>query len=292
MSSSQTQSSIGASKSQIDYTKLKLDKSYDGSECGKKMIHPLNVAICPTTGNVYVHDSDGRTVYTFSGDTCEFIQKIELDYQPTGIAINSKGSIYVANVDSHQICIYDEKLNMKAVGSFGAAKDQFHCPCAVTCDSRDTIYVADKNNKRIQVLNSDGEFIQNFGDTVLSGPARVHIQHNHPTKHHEVILVTDIVENRISVFSLQGEHICNFGDDVENGKLTKPRGLCTDIDGNILVGDYVTKSINIYTSDYRHVYTASNFNDVFNNVAGLAITARGLIIATDGKLGKVNILSS
>ena len=45
-----------------------------------------------------------------------------------------------------------------AVGTYGTGQDQFNTPHGITRDAKDNIYVADRNNSRVQVYSADMKF--------------------------------------------------------------------------------------------------------------------------------------
>jgi hypothetical protein len=70
---------------------------------------------------------------------------------PSAIAIDSKGSIYVADTDNHRIQKFDSDGNfILSWGTEGTAAGQFEQPIGLAIDSDDYIYVVDKKNNNIQ----------------------------------------------------------------------------------------------------------------------------------------------
>ncbi|XP_027039307.1 E3 ubiquitin-protein ligase TRIM71-like [Pocillopora damicornis] len=78
----------------------------------------------------------------------------EMLQAPTGIAVNSKGFIAVADYRGHCILVFDEtgKFVLK-LGSYGDKDGQLNKPDGVTFLNDDEILVADEGNHRIQQLN-------------------------------------------------------------------------------------------------------------------------------------------
>lgn len=68
-------------------------------------------------------------------------------------------------------CDYQCRKNpFKIVGKTGIGEGEYNWPRGVAIDDSDTIYVADRNNKRIQVLSIEGSYLREFGSSVLSSP--------------------------------------------------------------------------------------------------------------------------
>jgi hypothetical protein len=82
--------------------------------------------------------------------------------QPTDVAFDAQGNIFVSDgyVNSN-IHKFDNAGNtVKLVGSFGSGPLQFKTPHGIAVDDKGIVYVADRGNGRIQVLDNDLNFIR------------------------------------------------------------------------------------------------------------------------------------
>ena len=71
--------------------------------------------------------------------------------EPSGIAIDSAGNVYVADTANHRIQKFDDQGNfLLKWGSSGSGAGQFDAPKGVAVDSADNVYVVDSGNHRIQ----------------------------------------------------------------------------------------------------------------------------------------------
>ena len=86
-----------------------------------------------------------------------------------GLAIDSKGNIYVAEWNTNQVQVYNEAVPGQFVRKWGArgTKDgYFNGPEGVAVDDRGPIvyvYVSDHENNRIQKFTSEGKFLLKWG---------------------------------------------------------------------------------------------------------------------------------
>lgn len=82
--------------------------------------------------------------------------------EPTDIAFDSKGNVYVSdgyqNSYVHKFDKYGEFVTRW--GSRGSGPGQFLTPHAIAVSADDKVYVADRGNNRIQVFDSEGKFLK------------------------------------------------------------------------------------------------------------------------------------
>lgn len=81
--------------------------------------------------------------------------------RPTDVAVNSRGEIYVADgyVNSRIAKFSPTGALLRSWGSKGSGPGQFDTPHAIVIDSKDRVYVADRENRRIEIFDPDGQFI-------------------------------------------------------------------------------------------------------------------------------------
>ena len=133
---------------------------------------------------------------------------------PTGIAVNSKGVIAVADHVDHCILVFNETGKfVRKIGSYGDKNGQLKKPDGVTFLNDDEILVADECNHRIQQLNvQTGNFVKSFGkqgsgNGEFENPGSVCT-----TSDGRFIVVADFNNSRIQVFTMDGEPVFKFGD--------------------------------------------------------------------------------
>ena len=83
---------------------------------------------------------------------------------PTGIAVNASGYLYVADTNNNRIEILDPSGNFLGQwGTAGAGNGQFSVPYGVAVDTAGNVYVADSGNWRIQEFSPSGVYIEQWG---------------------------------------------------------------------------------------------------------------------------------
>jgi sugar lactone lactonase YvrE len=81
-------------------------------------------------------------------------------YQPTDVTWGPDGSIYVSDgYGKSRIAKFSKDGNLiKSWGDRGTAQGEFNTPHSIVIDKDNTLYVADRQNGRIQVFDTEGNF--------------------------------------------------------------------------------------------------------------------------------------
>jgi len=148
-------------------------------------------------------------------------------------------------------------------GAAGGAEGALNGPDNLAVDLRGDVYVADRDNNRIQKFASSGRFLaalgRNGGDgTAGLGPG----EFNHPrgvtTDGLGDLYVADSASNRIEKFGPDGRFQARFGRSGGDGsagrargEFNDPRGLATDPAGNLYVADHGNNRVQKLDSNGR-----------------------------------------
>ena len=155
---------------------------------------------------VYLVDRDAHQVllYDTSGNPLRSLGTRDYaDLQapfnhPADVCAAPSGELYVAdgygNSSIHRFSAEGDYIS--SFGSPGSGPGQFRVPHSVRVSQDGRVYVADRENNRVQVFTADGEFLTEWTD--FKCPMGVHIDAN------QVVYVTDQVP-RISIYTLDGE---------------------------------------------------------------------------------------
>jgi len=139
-----------------------------------KMAHHIKI---DHEGNVWVADIGHHVVekYTPEGKLLLTIGtkgKLGRDQShlnmPTDMAISPKGDVFVTDGYGNNRVVHFDKDGkfVKEWGELGHRPGQFSIPHAICMDSRGRLYVADRNNVRIQVFNQNGRFLEEWRDLI------------------------------------------------------------------------------------------------------------------------------
>jgi DNA-binding beta-propeller fold protein YncE len=160
--------------------------------------------------------------------------------QPTDIAVAPGGDIFVS--DGYRNCRVhkfdpDGRL-LKSWGEPGNAKDLrnttdgpglFHTPHGIWVEG-ERVYVLDRENNRIQIFTTDGEFISMWIN--LERPTDMFVDRA------GVAYVSEL-EDHISILDLDGNLLGRFGSERSNapGKFWGPHCIWVDSQGDLYVGE-------------------------------------------------------
>ena len=157
------------------------------------------------------------------------IRRYKLD--PTGVAVDEDGNIYVADKESHRLFKFnsDGKF-VKTVGGRGGRTGQFDFPYGIALSKDNKLFVCDCDNHRIQVFDTNLKFISCFGKE-----GRGEGEFNYPFDltfdPAGDVYVTDSNSHRVQVFSQNGTFLRTFGRRGSGlGELFYPYGICVDHD--------------------------------------------------------------
>ena len=134
-------------------------------------------------------------------------------------------------------------------GKEGSSEGMFKFPWWVVVNAKDEIVVTDYYNHRVQIFNSEGNYLRSFGRHGTKGG-----QFNFPTgiiyHNNGNIFVADKGNSRIQIFKGKGEYVGSFGGRGSlDSQLISPWGLSVDSDGNIIVADSGNRLIKIFSPD-------------------------------------------
>jgi streptogramin lyase len=180
--------------------------------------------------------------------------------QPSDVITASNGDIFVA--DGHggnsnaRIVKYDRTGKfIKEWGALGTGKGQLDTPHALAMDSKGRLFVADRNNNRLQIFDQNGTYLDEWRQ--FSRPSGVYIDKN------DVIYVADSESNKsrkhgewrrgIRIGSARDGKITAFIPDdnpnVDEGPLagtSGPEGVAVDAAGNVYGAEVGQRGVKKY----------------------------------------------
>ena len=265
---------VDKGRSEIEY-KSKKQPLVSVCEKGKGMEqlnNPLGVTVDNKSGNIYVADYYNNCVKVFDS-TGKYLFKFgdnegegKMNY-PMGVAICGDRIL----ITQGNNCILNYQLNGKfisRIGIQGRRELEFNFPFGLTIDeSNGDIYICDRNNNRIQILNNDLSFKSQFGKDKLKHPLDVKLSK-------ECIYVLDEFNPCL--------HLFNYNHILQKSVISRGKGMevidpCfffIDQTDNILISDYSSNSIHIFNSEFRLIHEIP----VSNHPTGVTVDKQGRVI--------------
>jgi hypothetical protein len=149
--------------------------------------------------------------------------------RPTDVAWDSSGNIFVADgYGNSRVAKFDKNGRfIKSWGSRGTGPGQFNLPHTIAIDAQNNVYVGDRENKRIQVFYTDGNFKTQYTNAgapyaicITPGPRQfLYTSNSNPS--------TGMDNGEIYKMTLDGKILGKFG---RAGKLLKEFGTIHEID--------------------------------------------------------------
>jgi DNA-binding beta-propeller fold protein YncE len=187
---------------------------------------------------VYKMDRDGRIqlvlgVRGSAGDRHPY-GHLQLFNEPNDVAFAPNGDILV--VQGHgkgepRVLKFDRDGNfIKAWGRKGNGPGEFDIAHAIAVDAQGLIYVADRNNQRIQVFDPDGKYVRESKHPgtpcglFITPDQHIWLAHGHAGQ----VLKLDLLGNVLGVTGRQGKALGQFGE---------AHTIAVSADGEVYVAD-------------------------------------------------------
>ena len=169
----------------------------------------------------------------------------------TNVALSSAGELYVAdgygNARVHKFS--PEGKLLSSWGEPGKGPGQFRLPHAIAVDRGGKVYVADRENSRIQVFTGDGEYLTEWTHVVRPDDLFIDTDENlfvaELGLRAGIMPGTAVPEHaphaRVTVLTLDGEVQTCFGgaDGCAPGNFFAPHGIWADSRGDLYVSEVV-----------------------------------------------------
>lgn len=168
------------------------------------------------------------------------------------LEFGSDGAVYrldqqrftVARLDNAGSVIWE-------VGGLGDDGDGlFNFPVALATDSNGLVYVADRGNGEVDVLDGDGNLVRTFGDESLFIARDMALD---PVRNR--IYVADGPSHQVVVFDLVGNLLATLGQfgTEEDTDLNFPSGVALGPNGEVHVVDSGNAEVQVYSADGQFV---------------------------------------
>ena len=229
-----------------------------GKERTERLRRP-NGVVADAEGNVYVADSEIRTIFVFDlgKNTLRFLGMGTVA-GPIGLAMdNKRGILFVSDSRLDKVFGFN-KTTGDIVLSLGGP-GEFKNPSGLAYDDqRDRLYVADTQNHVIKVFDRDGKLLFNIGtrgteNGEFNFPSYIALDRNGR------LYVVDSFNFRVQIFDTNGKFVKIFGKLGDaSGAFSRPVGIGVDSDGHICVVDAAFNNFQIFDEEGKLLLWVGN----------------------------------
>lgn len=157
---------------------------------------------------------------------------------PTDVAFAPNGDFYVSDgyVNSRVVQFSSDGRYIRAWGKKGEGEGEFNLPHSIAVDREGRVYVADRENYRLQVFDADGKFLTQWRN--IGSPWGLDVRPD------QTVFIADGHNSRILKVTLEGKVLGAFG---KNGRLPGEfdvvHHLGLDSTGNIFASEIVNQRV-------------------------------------------------
>lgn len=164
------------------------------------------------------------------------------------------------------------------------SNNMFDWPDGIAINSRGQYLVTDWSRGHVTTHDADGLCIRSFS-TVGTQSADKSCPMYLTIDQMNRILITDSFDCSVKVFDSSGKMLLTFGNE---GTIKEPRGICTDMQNNIIVADWGANCLSCFSSDglFIEQILSSEGDATVQHPWGVATNHNGLLLVTEQNISK------
>lgn len=230
-------------------------------------------------GQIYFIDTETCKLYRYNFTTQILEHRFCISgcgYEPGKVEepariIIDKFTLWVADAGNHRIQAFSrENCQIKYI------IENLKAPIDIGLDRDGSLYVLDRESKRVFKYNNNGHFIKHFGQAYLKEPVGL------AAGKENRLYVIDRDSKGFLLFTNEGEYSGAFGDFTKISEDFQPSTIAIDRKGNIFVLDQKTGLIHQFDPDGSHIGVIP-IPDFKGEVCDLAVDSRGNLYASTDK---------
>jgi sugar lactone lactonase YvrE len=224
-------------------------------------------------------------------------EKLQLPFsliQPNGMAIDSKGQVYIADSKVGAVFVVNPETRESDMLKHGVHGNFTHI-VGLAMDDNDTLFISDPVLRHVLVLNAQHKAVDVITQDMVR-PTGLAID----TKN-RLLYVADTDRDQVLVFDADSfKPLRKIGSTGHNhelstpGDFSKPTGLTVDEEGNLYVCDTMNNRIEVFDADGTFLQAYGKNGDAPPNFArpkGVAIDSDGHIWVADGVQDRVSVFN-
>ena len=248
-----------------------------GGKAPGELWRPRGIAIDPATSHIYVAEgcwSPNFARVSIFSESGQFLNSYtHLDMKALcGIAIY-ENNLYVTDCEVHAVFHLKIEADFRLVsrqGRRGSGIGQFHVPRQLSISISGDVYIADTNNNRIQILDSSLQPIRKVTHPSMHKPRDVKLTTD------EMFVLSSGDSHCVHVFAHTGHKIRSLITRGNEMQVVRPFFFCLDTENNLIISDYTTDQIKIFSNEGALLLTIGEHGDqagMFDFPSGLALTS-------------------
>ncbi len=222
--------------------------------------NPHGASIGPDD-SLYLTDNGDHTVRKFTPDG-KLLLQIGVPGQPsasmsnvpfcrcTHTALSPTGDIYVSDGYGNA-CVHKfspDGTLLKTWGTPGTREGEFNLPHNICCDVDGLVYVADRENHRVQVFDGDGNYLRQINNLhrpcglCITGGSKPHVLVGELGPYMAVNHATPNLGPRVMILDNDGRLINRLGQEKPGttpGAFVAPHSVALDSQGDLYVGEVI-----------------------------------------------------
>jgi len=178
--------------------------------------------------------------------------------RPTDVAFGTRGDLYITDGYGNNRIVHCDGQGryVGEWGGIGSKRGRVSLPHAIAADSRGRLYVADRNNARVQVFDEQGRVLDEWVNLIIPwhivvGPNdRIYVCGSTPARWNKLGILrlplgVPPKDQVVMVFTPEGrvERIWAFPLGQGNGQLEWVHGMAVASDGSLFLGDIQGKHV-------------------------------------------------
>ncbi len=214
-------------------------------EWGKGILTDAHGIYIDGEDNVYCTEREAHCIHKFN-PLGELVMTIGIPGQPgandgdpfnlpTDLAIDSAGDLFITdgygNARVHKYT--SDGALITSWGEWGTGPGQFELSHCVRVDRFDRVWVCDRTNDRIQIFDTDGNFLEER--TGLAKPDTIFFDRDE-----DIVYIAEL-DQQVSIYTLDGALITQWGGRRKSEQagefIACPHGIWVDSRGDIYVGE-------------------------------------------------------
>ncbi|MBI4676051.1 MAG: NHL repeat-containing protein [Elusimicrobia bacterium] len=256
---------------------------------GIRALEDAAYAYDPQAGQFIVLDKDGKEKLRFGTRKGK---GPSVTKGTRGFAVSRKLGIYVSDTPNNRIQRFDLEGNWKTnfaekEGFFDSRKSEgkVRSPRGIAVNEEGTFYVADADNRRVDVFSPDGAFLSAIGPQV--GDDELREPHDLAWDPEGFIYVVDKGLKKVLKLGPSGNLVASWGGEGDGvGQFRSPEAVAYDGKNYLYVLDKDLRRVSVFTKEGRwmtDIFSPGKGERELDEPAGLALQGSRLLVADRGK---------